>query len=155
MNSLWGVMAMCLILNGFLPASGFEPEVMNCTTSNLDYVKFSYKSNIDGINEALDLYKQSHPGYDMKSLVDYMYNPFLNKASDSAKCLEDLGIDPLSVAQLSSGAKQVFSYDHERLSKMAPLFVQYVPIPEFNLSVAILSLGMFFLIFYQLKFKTR
>ncbi|MDE1829526.1 MAG: hypothetical protein KGI25_04310 [Thaumarchaeota archaeon] len=155
MKTLWGFLAIGISLGGFLPVFGFEPEAMNCTVNDLDYVKFLYKSNIDGINEALQLYKQSHPNYNMQSLVGYMYNPFLNKASDSAKCLEDLGVDPLSVAQLSSDAQQVFNYDHERLSKMAPLFVQYVPIPEFQLSIPILLVGLGFLIFYPLKFRTR
>jgi len=121
-----------LTLCGFSSVYGFEPEAMDCTAGNLDYVKFLYKSNIDGINEAVRLYEQSHPNYTIKSLVDYMYNPFLNKASDSAKCLIDLGTEPLTVAQLSPDAQKVFTYDPDRLSKMAPLFVKYVPIPEFG-----------------------
>jgi len=123
------VLALFLIglaIFGFSSACGFEPEEMNCTIENLNYVKFLYKSNIDGINEALRLYKQSHSNYTMKSMVDYMYNPFLNKASDSAKCLMDLGIDPITVAQLSPDTQKVFNYDPNRLSKMAPLFVKYV-----------------------------
>lgn len=126
---------------------------MNCTARDTDYVKFLYKSNIDGINEALKLYRQSHPNADMKALTDYMYNPFLNKASDSAKCLADLGVDPLSVAQLSSDAQKIFNYDHDRLSKMAPLFVEYVPIPEFPFSFPVLLAGIVYLILYRLKFK--
>ena len=121
---------------------------MDCTTGNLDYVKFLYKSNIDGINEAIRLYEQSHPNYSIKSLVDYMYNPFLNKASDSAKCLIDLGINPLTVAQLSPDAQKVFSYEPDRLSKMAPLFVKYVPIPEFgNYEFPIIVILFFMLLF--------
>ena len=121
-----------LIICEFSSVYGFEPEAMNCTTENLDYVKFLYKSNIDGINEAIKLYEESHPNYKMESLVDYMYNPFLNKASDSAKCLTDLGINPLTVDKLSQDAQKIFAYDPDRLNKMAPLFVKYVPIPEFD-----------------------
>ena len=136
-----------LIVCGFSSVYGFEPEAMNCTAGNLDYVKFLYKSNIDGINEAVRLYEQSHPNYTIKSLVDYMYNPFLNKASDSAKCLLDLGTNPLTVAQLSPDAQKVFNYDPERLSKMAPLFVKYVPIPEFgNYAFLIITILFFALL---------
>lgn len=135
-----------LIICEFSSVYGFEPEAMNCTTGNLDYVKFLYKSNIDGINEALMLYEQSHPNYTTKSLVDYMYNPFLNKASDSAKCLIDLGINPLTVAQLSPDAQKIFNYDPERLGKMAPLFVKYVPIPEFGNHAFLIITMLFFVL---------
>ncbi len=155
MKALCASLVICFILGGFLPVFGFEPEAMNCTEDNLDYVKFLYKSNIDGINDALQLYKQSHPNYGMKSLVDYMYTPFLNKASDSAKCLKDLGIDPLTVAHLSQDAQQVFNYDTARLNKTAPLFAQYVPIPEFQFSVPILLASITVLVLYQLRFKNK
>ena len=140
-----------LITCEFSSVYGFEPEAMNCTAGNLDYVKFLYKSNIDGINEAVRLYEQSHPNYTIKSLVDYMYNPFLNKASDSAKCLIDLGIDPLTVAQLSPDAQKVFTNDPERLSKMAPLFVKYVPIPEFGNSAFLIITILFFALLFSLS----
>lgn len=146
---------MCIAGGIFLPVSAFEPEAMNCTADNITYVKFLYKSNIDGINEALQLYKESHPGYDVKSLVDYMYSPFLNKASDSAKCLKDLGVDPSTVAQLSKDAQQIFNYDPERLSKVAPLFVQNVPVPEFPAASLVLLACIIFLALYQLKLRGR
>ncbi len=120
---------------------GFEPEAMDCTAANLDYVKFLYKSNIEGINDAVRLYKESHPGYDMKSLANYIYTPFLNKVADSAKCLEDLGVDPNSVYRLSNDSRQVMEYDPGKLEGIAPLFVQYVPIPEFGLSMAVLAVA--------------
>ncbi len=146
---------MGLIICEFSSVYGFEPEAMNCTTGNLDYVKFLYKSNIDGINEAIRLYEESHPGHTMKSLVDYMYNPFLNKASDSAKCLMELGINPLTVDQLSPDAQKIFSYDPDRLSKMAPLFVKYVPIPEFGnyelLLMIILFCGLLFITNFSIR----
>ena len=150
------VLALFLIglaIFGSSSVYGFEPEVMNCTIKNLDYVKFLYKSNIDGINEALRLYEQSHPNYTMKSLVDYMYNPFLNKASDSAKCLMDLGIAPITVAQLSPDAQKVFGYDPDRLSKMAPLFVKYVPIPEFGSYEFLIMTVLFFTLLFTTTFN--
>ena len=123
---------------------GFEPESMDCTAANLSYVKFLYKSNIDGINDAVRIYQESHPGYAMKSLATYLYTPFLNKVADSAKCLEDLGVDPLSVAQFTNDSKSVLEYDPDALGRMAPLFVQYVPVPEFGPSeLAVLAgIGM-------------
>lgn len=139
-----------------MPAFGFEPESMDCTTNNLDYVKFLYKSHIDGINDAVRLYEQSHPNYSMASLVSYIYSPFLNTVSDSAQCLENLGVNPQNVAQLSSDAQKVLSYDPDRLNKTAPLFVKHVYIPEFPIIIPILSLGfILLLIFHRTKFGTR
>lgn len=145
-----------VILGSFLPAFGFEPESMDCATKNLDYVKFLYKSHIDGINDAVRLYKQSHPNYTMPSLVSYIYSPFLNTVSDSAQCLENLGINPQNVAQLSPDAQKVLSYDPGRLNNTAPLFVKHVYIPEFPIMIPILSLGfILLLVFHKTKFGTR
>ena len=144
-----------LIICEFSSVYGFEPESMTCITANLDYVKFLYKSNIDGINEAVRLYEESHPNYTMKSLVDYMYNPFLNKASDSAKCLADLGINPLTVDQLSPDAQKIFAYDQDRLSKMAPLFVKYVPLPEFGSNEFLMIIILFFGLLCITNFSIR
>lgn len=127
-------------------AYAFEPEAMDCTKGNIAYVEFLYKSNIVGINDAVRFYMESHPGTDMKSLAHYVYSPFLNKVSDSAKCLEDLGIDPATVAQFSPEARQVLNYDPEGLSKMAPEFAKYVPIPEFVPSAVVLLAGISFLL---------
>ena len=140
-----------LLIYGFPQAHGFEPEGWNCTSQNLDYIKFLYKDNINGINEAIRLYRQSHPNYDMKSLVDYMYNPFLNRVSDSAKCLQDLGVNQTSVAQLSQDAQKILSYDPDRLSKMAPLFVKYVPIPEFGSNTILMIAILFFMMLLFIK----
>ena len=60
----------------------------------------------------------------------------------------DLGIDPITVAQLSPDTQKVFNYDPNRLSKMAPLFVKYVPIPEFgSFAFLIITLLFFALLF--------
>jgi len=68
MNSMIMLRVLALFFTGliiyrFSSVNGFEPEAMDCTTGNLDYVKFLYKSNIDGINEVVRLYEQSHPNY--------------------------------------------------------------------------------------------
>lgn len=138
MESLPLALGILLSAASILPAYGFEPEAMDCTKGNIAYVEFLYKSNIMGINDAVRLYKESHPGADLKSLTNYVYSPFLNKVSDSAKCLEDLGVNPLTVAQFSAEAQQVLSYDPQSLSGMAPEFARYVPIPEFGTSVPVL-----------------
>ncbi|MDE1861635.1 MAG: hypothetical protein KGI33_01855 [Thaumarchaeota archaeon] len=146
---LYSLAALVVVVMGPVPAMGFEPEGLNCSQSNQDYVKFLYKSNIDGINEAVRIYIANHPNYDIRSLVDYMYTPFLNGASDSAKCLKDLGISPSSVAQLSNDSLRVFSYDHDRLAKMAPFFVRDVPIPEFQVPFIILVSCLALLVIYR------
>lgn len=114
------------------PANAFEPESIDCTPSNLDYIKFLYKDNINGFNEAVSLYEHQHPGYTKGSIVAYIYNPFLQVPADLAKCLRDLGVDPSTVAQVSPQLQAVLLFDPERLNKTSPDFVRYVPIPEFG-----------------------
>lgn len=153
MRCILGIFAAVSLSIGFLPALGFEPEAMDCTGANLSYVKFMYKSNIVGINDAVQLYKESHPGYDMKSLANYIYTPFLNKVADSAKCLEALGVDPMTVAQFSNESRTVLEYNPAALAAMAPLFVQYVPIPEFDPQAGGMLLGLGLVVGLGLRYR--
>lgn len=155
MKLFGGIITVC-ILSTFLPAFGFEPEALNCSAGNMDYVKFSYKSQIDGINDAIRLYEQSHSNYTIESVASYIYTPFLNAASDSAQCLGKMGINPQDVDQLSPEAQKVFSYDPVALNKTAPLFVKYVPIPEFPFTLPVLLLSLILLlVFYGSKFRIK
>ncbi|MFZ1076905.1 MAG: hypothetical protein WAN47_05705 [Nitrosotalea sp.] len=102
----------------------------DCTAVNLQYNEFLYKEDINGINQAASLYVEAYPHYSMGKLAGYMDNVYLNQPVELAQCLNELAINPASVAQLSPLAYGALVYDKAQLQGYSPNFLKEIPTPQ-------------------------
>lgn len=102
----------------------------DCTAVNLQYNEFLYKEDINGINQEASLYVEAYPHYSMGKLAGYVDNVYLNQPVELAQCLNELAINPASVAQLSPLAYGALVYDKAQLQGYSPDFLKEIPAPQ-------------------------
>ncbi|GEM_PF-2572526 len=102
----------------------------DCTADNLTFNRELYREDIAGINDAARFYVEDNPNYKTADLAQYMVNVYLNQPVELAHCLRDLGINPASVAQLSSLAYGALVYDKANLLGYSHNFLREIPPPD-------------------------
>lgn len=100
-----------------------------CDKANLQYNEFLYKDDINGLNQAAALYVEAHPHYNISNLASYMVTVYLNQPVELANCLRTNGVNPASIAQLSSLAYGALVYDKKNLEGFSPDFLEAIPAP--------------------------
>jgi len=103
----------------------------DCTKPNMEYNTFLYKEDINGINDATRLYMEEHPHASMKELIWYLRTVYvyLKQPVELAHCINGLGTNPSSVAQLSPLAWNALTWDKQELEGFAPDFLEEIPAP--------------------------
>lgn len=111
----------------------------DCTAANLQYNEFLYKEDINGINQEAGLYVEAYPHYSMGRLAGYVDNVYLNQPVELAQCLNELAINPASVAQLSPLAYSALVYDKAQLQGYSPDFLKEIPAPQVDTAQTVLQ----------------
>ncbi len=126
------MMTMPLNLN-YAAANGMV-VITQCTPDQVVFNKYIYKENINGINNAVSLYRSAHPNATISELTGYMGKLYvwMKVIPEYAHCLLHTGIDPSSVVQLSPQAANVLINDVDDLRGFSADFLKEVPIPGFT-----------------------
>ena len=91
--------------------------------------KITYSDEVRSFSASMDAYIK-HEGKSVAGLSDSAVNPTnLDLLDKTAKCLAENGVDPDSVAQFSDSAKEVLSYNMERLYMVAPNLTEHADVP--------------------------
>ncbi|MGB9003620.1 MAG: hypothetical protein WCC52_07435 [Nitrosotalea sp.] len=130
-----GVVVALMMIPAIAQRSYADGDVVakDCTAVNLQYNEFLYKEDINGINQEAGLYVEAYPHYSMGKLAGYVDNVYLNQPVELAQCLNELAINPASVAQLSPLAYGALGYDKAQLQGYSPDFLKEIPAPQVDM----------------------
>lgn len=108
--------------------------ILQCTPGQLSFNEYIYKENINGINDAVTLYRGAHPNSSNADLAGYMTKLYvwMKIIPEYAHCMRDMGVDPSTIAQLSNQSAAVLIADADDLRGFSPDFLKEVPIPGFT-----------------------
>lgn len=112
-----------------------------CNPEKIDGLeRITYQDEVRQFSKSMEAYMQ-HEGKSVEELNKFVNSQNLELLDKSAKCLADNGVDPSSVAQFSEPAKQVLTYNMEKLYMVAPNLTNNADVPFTGDAVMALALG--------------